>query len=613
MYQCVKKSNYYLWNTNFEKAKEFCVPHQHIPRIALNYSCINSFLAGISGESSARDKAFADLEQAEQSLKNCYYKEDILKLIEQVKELNKECVSQTNQKRDVNAVATEEDFDIITNTEHANYMELEKMTPDQQYFNYELDLKLCDAENHLLRGLLQFMGGSYLKGFYNLRKSYLKYKEVYHQAESLKNESKQSNKFVHSDVLFGSYFGMGMFNFILSVLPPTLAKILSVLGFDADRELGLDLMTQCSQYGGLHCGHASFMLCINYLFVPRAFNGRQQNLTKVKPILDMVTRAYPNSVYFKFVISHYDLKAGNLEGCLNNIRQCVNGIQQGTCYTPYNYLTELGIGLMLSLKFEEAEQMLSDIVEKQEHMFDSKANCALFLVVCRIFKGDLKRANELISKLSDHVSKSSKLLSENIELLKYVKSDDEKQLVMVSSFFQLLYLRRDLANLKPSQIEPLFELFKKYTEGVVMDEKSKVHGDVYAGMAVIRAQVYNVLGDHEKSLQEFHTALSYEHKIKFEKQWIAFSYYELAENKYLNEYKREMSHPPHEDVAASASLLSESKKKQLIDMLHDVKDNLVKCNKYSGYPFEEVLHTRAKLALKQVEEDLKIISHSRHH
>lgn len=166
-------------------------------------------MAGISGESSARDKAFADLEQAEQSLKNCYYKEDILKLIEQVKELNKECVSQTNQKRDVNAVATEEDFDIITNTEHANYMELEKMTPDQQYFNYELDLKLCDAENHLLRGLLQFMGGSYLKGFYNLRKSYLKYKEVYHQAESLKNESKQSNKFVHSDVLFGSYFGMG--------------------------------------------------------------------------------------------------------------------------------------------------------------------------------------------------------------------------------------------------------------------------------------------------------------------------------------------------------------------------------------------------------------------
>ncbi|KAG2374200.1 hypothetical protein C9374_011037 [Naegleria lovaniensis] len=608
MYQCVKKSNYYLWNTDFEKAKQFCVPHQHIPRIALTYACINGFLAGISGESSAREVAFSDLEQAEHSLKNCYYKEDILKLIQQVKDLNKECISSSsNNKTSVNSeslIATEDDFDIIANKNHSNYLELEEMTPDQQYFNYELDLKLCDAENHLLRGLLQFMGGSYLRGFYNFRKSYLKYKEVYHQVEDLKNESKQSNKFVHSDVMFGSYFGMGMFNFIISVLPPTLAKILSVLGFDADRELGLDLMTQCSQYGGLHCGHASFMLCINYLFVPRAFNGRQQNLTKVKPILDMIARAYPNSVYFKFVISHYDLKTGNLEGCLNNIRHCVNGIRDGTSYTPYNYLTELGIGLMLSLKLDEAEQMLTEIVEKQDHMFDSKGNCALFLVVCRIFKGDLKRANELISKLSNHVSKSSKLLTEKIELLKHVKSDAEKQLVMVSSFFQLLYLRRDLANLKPHHIEPLFELFNKHTQGIAMDEKSKVHGDLCAGMAVIRAQVYNVLGQHDKSLQEFHNALSYEHKIKYEKQWIAFSYYELAENKYLNEYKERTA---GQDVAAS---LSESNKKELVDLLHEVKEHLVKCNKYSGYPFEEVLHTRAKLALKQVEEDLKAVSSS---
>ena len=551
-----------------------------------------AFSSGISGETNQREVAFEQIVAAENSLKKVHRQDDILKMIHDIKQYNKELYdmpsTSSNSELDV-AV----DFFDSADKSHPNYCLLDEMTEEQQLSNFELDLKLVDAEAHLIRGLLQFMDGSYLRGFYNFRNSYLKFKEVYHKIETLKDEPKTSSKFVHSDVIFPSYFGMGVFNFLISVLPPTLASILSVLGFDADRELGLKLMTQAQEYGGRGLGNASFMLCINYLFVPRALQDRQVNLNLVKPILDKIYKQYPKGGFFKWVLSHYELKIGDLTNSVIHIKEAVSLLKEAMGTSPNNYLFETGFTLVVAMQFEEAQEVLYELINK-EHANDSKGNAALILAVCKLKCGDIKGANEIIDNLSKYVPKQGKFSNEKIETLKYAKNEEERHLIMYLSFFQLMYLRRDLANLKPEHAKPLYELFQKTCLSKTIDEKSKVYPDIQACLSVIRAQFTKILDDAEKSLPEFQNAIAFENKIKIEKQWIAFSYYELAESLYLTKYKK-----------CDDSVSKDDKLK----LLHDAKHNLEKCNKISGYSFEEVLHTRAKLALKQVEDDIKHLKH----
>ncbi|KAG2379448.1 hypothetical protein C9374_006565 [Naegleria lovaniensis] len=605
MYKCVKKGSCMIWNAELTKAREYLSPHiDTLPRFAFEFASIDAYIAGISGERQECHSAFENLEKAEQCLANCYRKEDVLKMIESIKKMNEEC------DKELSSSNKQWLYDSCDKC-HPNYVELKEMTAEQQLFNFELDLKLVNAENHFLRGLLQFLNGSYFKGFYNFRKSYLKYKEVYNQVESLKNETKQSSQFVHSDVLIGSYLGIGVFNFLISVLPPTLAKILSVLGFDADRELGLSLMHKTHDYAGLHLGPASFMLCINYLFIPRAFEERSINLNRVKPILEHVTHVYSESGFFKFIQSHYEMKCGNMELALQHMTQCVNIMKRETGSTPNQHLFEKSNMLMLSCQFEKAHIQLEEMLSNTSRQFDSKGNCAFFLIVCKIFLGDEKGALDMMNgkngmpPLETYMTSSNKFAKEKLELLKHVKSDRTKLLIPILFFFQLAYLKRDLANLKPQYLKPLHDLFMKHfcncnqphelLEPKVFseeEEQSKVYGDLCAGYCVIHAQTLNVLGQNEQAMKLFKKALSYENKIKYEKQWIAFSYYELAEYLYLHGEKQKKN-----QMKGGQDLKVQQCQEQ-------VKEYLTQCNKMSGFPFEEILHTRSKLALKQIDQEM---------
>ncbi|KAG2385818.1 hypothetical protein C9374_002967 [Naegleria lovaniensis] len=543
MFNCVMKGNHLVWNTEFEEARDYLNPLKSNPRMAFELGSIAALSSNIS-----------DMEQ-------------------EVK-------------------GTSEDYYTQTERTHKNYMELEEMSEEQILHNFELDLTLLNGETHLLRGILQFHASSYLKGFYNLRKAYLKFKEVHTTVDSLKDEPKTSSKFVHSDLIHSCYFGLGIFNFMLSILPPTLAKILSVLGFDADRDQGLHYLKQVHDYGGRHLGNGGFMLCLNYLFIPRALQDREKNLQEVSPILERIGARFPKSGFFKFIHSHYDRKAGDINAAISNLKDAIQITAKSMGTKPNNFLFELGICYMLTMNFTEASTVMDDLI-KSEKEFDTKGICCMLLAVCKLKLGDKEGANVLIKDLDKYVSKNSridKFALEKIDLIKYINTEEERHLMMLVSIFQILYLRRDLANLSADIADPLYQFFLDVAKDVKIDEKSKVHGDIESGICVVKGQFLRQIGKREESVAEFQKALNFENKIKLEKQWIAFSFYEIAESSYLNEFKTE----------------SDTKKK--LHILHEVKKNLEKCNKLSGYPFEEVLHSRAKLALKQVEAELKELS-----
>ncbi|EFC49446.1 hypothetical protein NAEGRDRAFT_78228 [Naegleria gruberi] len=575
MYACITKANYLVWNTELEQAKEYMADKSHIPRMALELATIPAFVSAACGDENMRKFAFDKLGGLESTLQRYKRSEDISKMIDEISKWNAEITVEDLER-----------FDSAEKTSE-NYCKLEELTRDQQMFNYELDLKLVDAESHLLRSLLQFMDGSYIRGFYNFRSCFMKYKEIYHKIEQFKNEPKTSNNFIHSDVIYPTYFGVGL----VSVLPPDLLAILSHIGFNIDRDLGFELMKKAQQYGGRILGKATFMLCLKYLFIPTPFQKPKINLDLAEPILQKVGNLYPKSGFFKFVIAYHNVKNGQVNKAIENISQSIEVLTQASGETPISMIYVLGLAQFYAGNLEQAEELSTQVANHEKGKFDATGNSIILLAACKLKKGDKQAANQLIDSLAKKVSKQNKFPHEKVETLKHIKNEQDRHLFIILSLFQNIYWNRDLLHMSEELITPLYEFFKQFVLDVkVVDEKSKVYPDICSGIHFVNAHFLQVLNKAEESLQEFHKTTSFE-KIKIEKIWSAFSYYELAEFTYFNK------------VVAGV----ENSQEEKLKYLHETKSLLEKCQKISGFTFDDIIHARAKLAIKLVDKEVKEI------
>lgn len=91
----------------------------------------------------------------------------------------------------------------------------------------------------MARALYHFRRQSMVKGAYNLRKAWVTFKdasEVVVQMDKLKFEK-------DPDVTGCLSFGLGLFNFLVSLVPPSLSFIVKMLGFEGDRQAALTQLT----------------------------------------------------------------------------------------------------------------------------------------------------------------------------------------------------------------------------------------------------------------------------------------------------------------------------------------------------------------------------------
>ncbi|KAL9645978.1 hypothetical protein ABK040_000418 [Willaertia magna] len=572
------KADHLIQNGEWEEARKLIKDrmNEH-PRLHMINTYLSVLASSISGETSSREKALSELSETEAFYKK-FKKSEVGGLIAVVKDLNQ----QVKDGR--------EDCYHSEERQHTNFVELDELNEEQLTKNFQLDFETLLAEIHFWRGILQFQGGNILKGLYNMRKSYNEYKDVYKEISQHMNEPKTSNNFIHSDVIHNAEFGVGSFNFLLGILPPYLLKILSIVGFDVDRERGIEMLRKILNYGGRNKTYSSFMLCVNFLFIPRALVDREKNLREVGPIIENALNVYPKSTLLKFMSSHYERKLGNVEKAIRDLVEAVETCKTSIGIVPYNYLCDLAINYILLLEWEKATTILDELISSKEE-FDTRGVCAMMLSVCKEKFGDKQGALDLANSLEKYVSKHSKIdkfALEKINLLKHIKSDEEKHLVMLISTFQLLYLRRDLANLNSERASKLCTYFDEIVQKVNIDEKSKVAGDIKSGIATVQGQLFKSIGKSAEANQAFETALLQEGKIKYEKQWIASSYYEIGEAIYMDQIKDK-----------------ELDKQTKHDLLVKVKKYFDKCYKISGYPFEEVLISRVRLAIKQVEQEIQ--------
>jgi tetratricopeptide (TPR) repeat protein len=577
MYSFSEQAQHCIWNHDTPKAIEMLSSSKDtIYRSARHFASINIIKGNVTTRREDREAALKDIEHAFAILEaNSANDEAILNTLQQVIKLNEQSAANP--------------IKAFTSIQYAERISLTDLTDKQQFNNIKMDMELIRAELYLEKGILDFHTSSYLKGAYNLRKSWKTYESLYEIVNKTKHVDRSNHQFVHPELVQGVKYGIGTFYYILSILPSTITKVLSFLGFKADRDEGIALLCQVANESTLWGPAATFMLALNYLFIPRAFQRKEKSLNDFKPMMSIVEERFPNGSLFLMMSSHYWRKSGDLERANESLEKAIKSAKESFDATPTVYMFELAQNYIILEKFDKAKEILESLVSQPE--FDTRGFAALELASLYIICGMKDKSDEILKNLDTYICKTSrfdKYTQDKLKLINKIQSlpNNSHELVVTLhvAHYEMLYLRRDLANLSVEQTKPLLESFRKDV-GNYEESAKLLLPDTYASCLVIEACMLNQLQDvsnHDIIKQKFKKVISLEKEIKYEKQWVAFANYEMAELLYF-----------------------ETEGKHTDKILDEVSKYIEASLQFKGYALEDILRARIKLAKKQVEDERK--------
>ncbi|KAF0485500.1 tetratricopeptide repeat domain 39b [Gigaspora margarita] len=263
--------------------------------------------------------------------------------------------------------------------------------------NYRWDCELAMADILIFRSVLQVIGGSEIKGALNLRRAWKLYSKVKDEIDRIKGDSNKnahknepssansnnSNRWsligISSMVRFGSHtpessddvvnsikidpdiedyleFGIGIFNFIISIVPGSFLSMLKTFGFSVDRAPAIRMLENCYSRDGVRAPFAAFFLLLNYLFLPRGIADATPSLTRAGIIAKECVNKYPKSSPFLFMACQQSRKTGNLNDAINyittGVRSCDN---VGVTSTHYRF--EMGMTYLMNLDISTAKDI----------------------------------------------------------------------------------------------------------------------------------------------------------------------------------------------------------------------------------------------------------------
>jgi len=468
-----------------------------------------------------------------------------------------------------------------------NAYELENLSEKQLLENFRLDIETAQAEVSMQRGIVQFQNNSFLRGAYNLRKGW---KGFEYLNDKINNKMQctdvSQDNFVHPDIVNAINYGVGTFQFGISVLPSTIIKVLSYLGFRADREEGISMLRSAFDSQSRVSSPAAALLSVNYLFVPRAFADKETILNEYQPIIDKLVETYPNGSFFLYMAANFWRKKGDLSKAIGYLTKAVQRAEEEYNTTPSQHVFELAQCYFMQENYPATTEQLEKVFRSHAD-FDMRGLTAMELAICYEHLGKHKECDDILTNLDSYICKDSRIdkyaLEKNKTLKLLKKKRNEIVVQLHVAHYEIFYLKRDLSNLTPQDAKRLLASFKR---DVGDYENSDMTVDTICACSVIEACLSRQIGEDLSDVKnKFTRVIELAPKLKIEKQWGAFANYEMAEVLY------------HENRGQLTQ-----------QTLAVVLSYLESAENYKNYPLEDILRTRIKMALKQVRKEAETLN-----
>ncbi|CAD2217894.1 tetratricopeptidedomain 39C [Angomonas deanei] len=391
-----------------------------------------------------------------------------------------------------------------------------------QSFNdiWKLECDVIYADALLVRAIIQLMMNSYLKGGINLRKAWGCYHTLIDIVE------KDTEKRIPRELEMCIKFGAGLFYTFLALVPANLMKLLSIIGFISDKDLGEQYLTEVFESNSIRSPHAALILCTLYLFLPTGLGDVNVALDRAKRVLETMNERYPQNTYFFGYSNFYYRKRGDTAPAVNCITVAADNAERvGLVPLLIRYLH--ADTLFMDQQWKDALQKylaLLDYFKKENITFAYTGQIVLSVAACYVMTGNSKEAMSWIQKVQTMFNPKSKNDSVSPRFAKRVIANP--RLLPLSAVY-MLYINRDLAHMNNEQGLRVKSEMKRVIEGADLSgPEAENMRDLFFGV------IEKGIDNKEEAAKLFKGIISKEKTIPQELMILPFTYYELGELEY---------------------------------------------------------------------------------
>mmetsp|Transcript_2411 Transcript_2411/g.3505 ORF Transcript_2411/g.3505 Transcript_2411/m.3505 type:complete len:568 (-) Transcript_2411:2-1705(-) len=523
MFEYLREINQHIWDSNYEQAfKELEAFTDDSPRACLELAFAKVQIGMFTGDSVTRSLVIEYVQQAEKLIKKYKQKGEMDAYISKIKKWN---------------APYEENNDALK--------EFHK-TIDWEY-NVSMDHTLVSAEGNLLKAVMYYSLNSPLKAGKSIISGYNAFKRLYYN-DVAQSQAKLQEKHngvlpintlppdskLHGCLHHSILFGFGVLNYLLSMLPPYVVSVLSIFGFESDRDRGMELMHLCADYDApIRRGAAQLVLGSPYVFVPsevQTIEEKNAKLDRYAPLIESALKRYPSGTMVAYVASQYYTVRGQLDKAVEHMRIAVDSAKKAG-YAPMRFSYDLGQYLAVSCRFDEAIVIFDEIV-KYDGDVNIRAIACLYLAGCKVLTGaPSTEVVALLRSLGDHLSKHSRIDRAIQEINSdFISSLSDDQLILAAPIlmFEFIYGMRHLYNISENEAlsQEVSKVFTKLANKILVKKDMK---DLKPACSVIRCRLLRNIGEHEKAKAILDKLEQSSFSSAHARLWITMSHWERAE------------------------------------------------------------------------------------
>lgn len=382
---------------------------------------------------------------------------------------------------------------------------------------WKLECDVIYADALLMRSICQLMMNSYIKGGINLRKAW----GCYHSLMTIV-EKDTENK-IPNELKMCIKYGTGTFYAFLALVPANLMKLLSIIGFISDKDLGEQYLTEVFESNTIRSPFAALVLCTLYLFLPTGLGNVEVTLSRARHILETMNERYPKNTYFNGYANFYYRKKGEVAPAVQSITLAADNAEKAglvPLLIKYLYADTLFMNQQWSDALSQYVKIL-DHLAKTKEKFAYTGQIVLSVAACYVMLNNDKEAVVWFKKVDSMYNPKSKNDSNSPKFANRVLANP--RLLPLSGVY-MLYINRDLAHMNKEQGERVLGELKRVTKD------KDLSGPEAENM-------YNLfVGVIEKGSENIEAAFGYmnkifdnEKKIPQDSMILPFAYYETAE------------------------------------------------------------------------------------
>ncbi|ESO96618.1 hypothetical protein LOTGIDRAFT_143837 [Lottia gigantea] len=384
----------------------------------------------------------------------------------------------------------------------------------------KLQRQIIVADSLLYQSILTFTNQdipSYMKGGWYLRKAWKIYEKLHKEINNIRNRQIQSKiqqmqaslpPTVNGNVsnssnsskeevvdgnsnelseqivarLLGSVnFGYGTFQLCISIMPPKILKLIEFLGFEGDREAGLNALDFTSHSEDMKAPLATLGL-LWYHTVLRPFfavdgaNGYSAGTSDAEAIIASKEKDFPNSSLFLFFRGRIHRLRVETDASITMYRRAFDEAK-GQREIELMCLYEISWCNLMRLQWKDCLDGFGRLAEESKW---SKAYYSYLRGICIGAMGELKEAHSILKEVPGQVKKKNNqieafVLRRGEKLKKQAPSQEFCRLLAL----ELMFLWHAIPTCTEAELKPMLDVCDMQTDHKALHIKSLVEGAIF--------------------------------------------------------------------------------------------------------------------------------------